>query len=122
MKGFNATERLSLLLVLGGLSVMYVSSVLASPAELQVSTVDEGDTGDMIRVTGRVTDYTVSDGTQFFRIKGREDEIRAVYFEGGLPVTEGQRYTFEGRVKMYEGALELVIADVTAVSGGSNQG
>ncbi|MDY6761520.1 MAG: hypothetical protein SVY41_00555 [Candidatus Nanohaloarchaea archaeon] len=101
---------------------MYISSVLATPPQTSVDEIDEGDIGTTVRVSGTVTDASSSDGIKFFRIKGEQDSVQAVHFDGDLPVKEGQQYTFDGRVKLYEGELELVVNDISGVSAGTNPG
>ncbi len=119
MRGFDSIERVSLLLVLTGLTTMYAASILATPTSVTVSDLDEGDAGTTVRVRGTVTDHTTSDETEFFRIKGEDGDIQAVNFGERLGITTGTTYTFQGRVDLYQGELELIVEDVEEAGSGT---
>lgn len=116
MSRFDGLERLSLLFVVAGVSVLYVASVVYAPPELAVSAIDEQYIGDTVVVEGEVTDYVAREDAQFLTISGQEAEIDAVYF-GDTPdlAQPGGRYQIEGEVDVYDGALQLIVRDVERI-------
>ncbi|MFB6294771.1 MAG: OB-fold nucleic acid binding domain-containing protein [Candidatus Nanohaloarchaea archaeon] len=119
MRGLDLVERLSLLLVLTGLTTMYAASLLATPPITPVSRLDAGDTGTTVRVRGTVTDHRTGDTAEFFRITGDSGEIQAVNFDAPLEISAETAYTFTGRVDIYQGELELIVEDVERQESGT---
>lgn len=117
MSGLEGLHRISLLLVLVGLTLLYASSLVFKPETVAMSDIGQDHLGEQVRVAGAVRGLSETDDAVFFDVEEGNAEIRAVHFGPGLEIEEGGRYTFEGRVDIYQGELELVVA--SAVSGES---
>lgn len=110
----NGFQRLSLLLVLAGLSLIYLSSMMFGPSTTSLGDIGRADIGDTVRVSGIVDTYTVKGDTQFLTLSNGETTLPAVHFGDELDVKEGANYTFEGRVDVYKGELELIVQDTVS--------
>lgn len=113
MSAPDTLQRVSLLLVLCGLAVLYGSSTMFEPPVVSVSDVDADMLGDTVRVPGTVTSHEVREEVQFLRVNDGEEGLKAVYFgDNALDVVEGDQYVLEGTVDVYHGELELIVSDV----------
>ncbi|MFB6215559.1 MAG: hypothetical protein ABEJ72_01100, partial [Candidatus Aenigmatarchaeota archaeon] len=70
VRDVDGLQRLSLLLVIAGLTLMYASSAAFRPEEVSIAELDEGDIGSSVRVRGTVRDYGRSEDAVFFDIRG----------------------------------------------------
>ncbi|MCJ7478662.1 MAG: hypothetical protein MUP63_00600 [Candidatus Nanohaloarchaeota archaeon QJJ-7] len=114
MRGVDSLQRLSLLLALTGLTTVYVSSAVLGPETASVGEISEGDLGSTVRVTGTVRDLGNGEDAVFFRLEEESGDIAAVYFGNEPGIEEGKTYTFDGRVEIYRGELELVVENVVS--------
>lgn len=120
MSGLDGLQRLSLILVLVGLTTIYASSTVLSPEKVSISDISESELGESVRVVGAVRDLSTTDETVFFDLEGEKAAIRAVYFGSGLDIEEGGTYTFEGRLDIYQGEMELIVDRAVSTSSGAD--
>lgn len=111
MRGMDRLQRLSLLLALGGLAVIYVASTVYAPPDVSVAGIDAGMLGETVRVTGNVTRLSVSDEATFLVMEDGSGRIDVVSFDP-VAVERYRTYTVEGRVEVYRGSVELILHDV----------
>lgn len=113
MTDFDRLDRISLLLAVCGLAVVYTASAVYTPPNVDVRALDESYLGETILVTGTVSSHTVHDGTQFITIKDGEERLSVVYFGNkDLDITAGGAYTMEGDVDVYEGELQIILRNI----------
>lgn len=118
MRSLKGLHRLSLLLVLAGLVTIYGSTLVFSPESVDIDDIGNADIGSSVEVAGTVRDLSKKDDVVFFDLEGEKASIRSVYFGSYLGVEEGEEYTFQGRIEIYQGELELVVDKVA--SGGNS--
>lgn len=117
MSALDTLERVSLLLVLCGLAVIYGASVVYKPPVVSLSAVDSTFIGDTVRVTGNVTSHHRTDAAQFLTLQQGDTRMKAVYFgNSDLDVDPGRQYRIEGRVDVYQGELEIIARDLVRLT------
>lgn len=120
MRGFDVSlpddlQRVSILLVIIGVSVLYAAGAVYTPPRVSVAAIDGQRMGEMVRVTGVVSNPVEREGTLFFTIGAGNRTVRAVAFQSGFTVHDSERYEITGRVDVYRGEPELVVHAVSRV-------
>lgn len=110
-------RRITLLMVLGGVSLIYLATSTFTPETKVPGDIENGDIGAFIRVNGEIRDPRTHDGTQFFTVAGPDGTLDAVSFTPIQGLADGRTYTISGRVNVYQGDLELVVDAVRPTSG-----
>lgn len=116
MKRLEELERVSLLLVMCGLAVIYVASVVYEPPTVSVQALDESFLGETVRVDAVVTRHVIRDGVQFITLEEGGERVSAVYFgDSALEVVPSSLHRVQGEVSVYEGELEIIIDSIAHV-------
>lgn len=106
-------ESLALASLLCSVSGILALAALASQVEARpakISELDESWLGTPVKLNAKVVSASQGKGMLFLELYDGTGKIRAVSFspeEAG--VTKGGFATFEGKVQLYKGELELVI-------------
>ncbi len=113
----TALERVSLLLAVTGLMLVYTASVVYTPPHTSLAVLDETYIGETVTVDGTVADHTVRDGVQFLTVQDGDKHLSAVYFGNReLDIDSGDVYRFQGRVEVYKGELQIVLRKIDTIS------
>ena len=100
--------RISVTLSAIGLSIMFFTEPMVSPAEHEVEELDESMTGEHIKLTGEVVNFNTGSGHLFLDISDGTGEINVVEFDSETWIDTDREVTVQGYVDIYEGDLQII--------------
>lgn len=101
--------RVSLLLVILGLSVLYVANAMYTPPRVGLGEIDGRRMGETIRVVAVVQDIEKREDATFLTLHAENTRIRAVAFRPLGPISAGEQYEVTGRIDVYRGRPEIIV-------------
>lgn len=104
--------RISAILSVVGITTVYISSLLLTPAAVDIRAIDRGQTGKVVQVVAEVKRIDYASDTTFFTLSDNTGSIKAVKFSREN-LSEGEEITAEGEIDIYRGELELIINKIT---------
>ncbi|MDY6778608.1 MAG: hypothetical protein SVU32_08125, partial [Candidatus Nanohaloarchaea archaeon] len=112
----NTGYRVALFLCIVGTILVFAGEQLHSVPEIPAQRISESHIGEKIVTGGTVNDLHVSDGVTFIRFEEVPD-LTIVTFTERYDITAGDHVKVTGRVKLYQGELEVVAEDISRVTG-----
>ena len=99
-----------------GIGVMCIAAEAVEAKQVSIGEIGEGNLETRVFVRAMVASRRESKGNLFLELYDGTGRIRAVAFglgkEGKRVLAENDFAEFQGKVKMYEGSLELVVEEI----------
>lgn len=105
--------KISLVMAVIGLSMMYASSLYIQIEEVNVSEIERSWQGKNVIVQGEAVNVTESEGHLFFDLKDEESSILIVDFDSIKEVSEGEKVEVTGKVEIYRGEIEIIAEQIS---------
>jgi len=107
--------KISLLTVIVGIIVMYLSSRAFQPNRIKIEDISEKY--NYIKISGKITEVSTSkSGTTFLKIKDETGIIDAIIFKNSVKnidnIRAGQKVEVIGKVEKYKGKMEIIISSL----------
>ncbi len=115
-------KRISLVLALVGLVLIYVVVLLIEPQIVAVKDLDEKDVGKQVLLNGTILSYRTSDGHVFIEVTDGTGNITTVMFERAArnqkrvyDLKKGDKITVNGQVSVYKSEIEIIANSITFI-------
>lgn len=104
--------RVSVLLSVIGLTVMYSVDSFMKPDKAKIEDLDESMTGEHVTVEGDVESFNTGHGHLFIDLNDGSGEIDVVDFDSDVWIESDDRIEVRGYIDIYEGDLQLVAEEI----------
>ena len=109
--------KLSVLLAVIGLSMVYASSFYMATGKVDIGSIKKSQAGKNVRIEGHVTSFSRPKNTAFVTVEDSTGAVQVVDFDSSLDLRTGESVTVKGNVNIYHGELEIVADSVRQRSG-----
>lgn len=100
--------KLSVLMSVLGLSLMYASSLYIEPPKVDIGSIDSSWNGRPVTVEGEIQRYINASGNAFIDLGDTTGNIAVLKFEDAPELSKGERIAVEGNVELYRGEIEII--------------
>lgn len=104
----NMNHRASILLILIGLSGLFIYEQQYRPDRVDIRDIEREDIGENVIVHGTVNNVNVKDSITFISLSKRDD-LDIVSFRKQTELKKNDTVTLHGTVDLYHGTLEIVV-------------
>lgn len=108
--------KMSLLIAVVGIIMIYASTILIGSAEMKIGNITGQDVGKNILVNGTVVSYNVNNGNIFIKLSDNTGNITVVMFERtarNQELNNGDIILVEGQVNVYKSELEIIANSIS---------
>ncbi|MFA4819491.1 MAG: OB-fold nucleic acid binding domain-containing protein [Candidatus Aenigmatarchaeota archaeon] len=109
--------KLSLLITIIGIIMIYTSAVLIGSAEMKIGNITDHDVGKNVLVNGTIVSYNVNNGNIFIRLSDSTGNITVVMFErvarAQAELNNGDTILVEGQINVYKNELEIIAKSIS---------
>ncbi|MFB6144233.1 MAG: OB-fold nucleic acid binding domain-containing protein [Candidatus Nanohaloarchaea archaeon] len=100
--------RISLVLALAGLTLMYAASLYVQPRQIDPGEARKSWQGRIVEVEGVAENVSKSGGNLFLDLQGENGSIKVVDFRPKAAVSSGDRISVKGKIDVWHGRLEII--------------
>ncbi len=101
--------KISLIVIMFGLSGLYAITILIEPAFVDIRQIDENFNGKVVMTNGTISDVFLSDSkTLFLNLEENEDLAIIMFNVDENNLTESDKVVVRGEVTLYKGKLEII--------------
>ena len=106
-------KKMSLLVAIIGVCLIFVVSMLLSPEHMKIGEITEDIAGRIVNVNGTILDYSTNNGNIFIDLSDETGKITAVMFERTVRghtynMKIGDNITVSGQINIYKNGLEII--------------
>lgn len=104
--------RICVILGAVGVALIYSSSIYIEPEKVNISEIEPQWNGRQVKVGGKAVQPYKSKGNLFFNLKDNSGKIKVAKFDADITLNKSESVNVSGRVKLYQGKLELVAENI----------
>lgn len=79
---------------------------------MEIEDVESSMVGEKVSLEGEIRDYSYYNRNSFFRLEGSNSSLKAVQFDAGKQLEDGEKVEVEGEIAVYQGELEIIADSV----------
>ncbi|MFW6285923.1 MAG: hypothetical protein ACOC16_02020 [Nanoarchaeota archaeon] len=81
------------------------------PQEKLIQNLSMKDLDKHVKINGKILQQTTISNTKFLKISDNKSNktIKGIIFENNHTYSKNNNYTFEGKITMYQGEIEIII-------------
>ncbi|MBS3051003.1 MAG: exodeoxyribonuclease VII large subunit [Candidatus Aenigmarchaeota archaeon] len=114
--------KISLLIAILGVAMIYLSIALIGPQSIVIGDISKNDTGKQVTLSGTVNSYSIVNGNIFITLGDVTGNITVVMFERTArgqkevyELKENELITVDGQINVYKNELEIIANKITLV-------
>lgn len=114
--------KISLLIAILGVAMIYLSIALIGPQSIVIGDISKNDTGKQVTLSGTINSYGAANGNIFITLGDVTGNITVVMFERTArgqkevyELKENELITVDGQINVYKNELEIIANKITLV-------